>query len=381
MGFGLYVPQFKSAFDMSALQVGIVSSIGFLGLFLSLVVAQTLLNQHGPKAPVVTGLLAATVGMSLVASASGVMWLAAGVFLAAASAGFAWTPFNDAVHRKVNSKDRPDALARISTGTSVGIILAAATAFAVVSAGLSWRIAWAIFAAAAALTLLGNWVTLKQVEPAQLRAPSAPLRVLFQNATLPLFLIAFVFGVTSATYISFAADRFRDAGGVPGVSAAATPALMFGIFGIFGLFGLATERAEMRVGLVWLLRGIMASAALSLTLVAFWPDRWLGLVPSAALQGMCVMMTSAVLAFWTERLFPQLPSMSFTAALMAYGSGSIVGPALAGFLTSSVGVEAMFLSAAGLPLALALFLRPRHIQDHALPDTSKTERGDDRRAA
>jgi len=125
----------------------------------------------------------------------------------------------------------------------------------------------------------------------------------------------------------------------------------------------------------------MSVAAISLALVTLWPKLWLGLAPSAALQGMCVMMTSAVLAFWTERLFPTLPSMSFTAALMAYGLGSIIGPAVAGVLTDSVGVAAMFLGAAALPAALAIFLRPHHIHESPMQEASEAEQDDNRSAA
>src|SRR6056297_3286373 len=121
MGFGLFVPEFRSAFSMSTSAVGFVSSLGFLGFFISLLIAQALLTRLGPAVPVLSGLAAATAGMGAVALAPDLSVLAIGVFLATSSAGFAWTPFNDAVHRSIADERRPAVLSAISTGTGVGI--------------------------------------------------------------------------------------------------------------------------------------------------------------------------------------------------------------------------------------------------------------------
>ncbi|WP_218141177.1 hypothetical protein [Citreimonas salinaria] len=82
MGFGLFVPEFRSVFSMSTSTVGFVSSLGFLGFFIGLLIAQALLDRRGPGAPVLSGLAAATIGMGIIALAPGVPVLAIGVFLA-----------------------------------------------------------------------------------------------------------------------------------------------------------------------------------------------------------------------------------------------------------------------------------------------------------
>jgi predicted MFS family arabinose efflux permease len=351
---------------MSTSAVGFVSSLGFLGFFIGLLIAQALLKRRGPAAPVLSGLLAATVGMGIVALAADLVVLAFGVFLTASSAGFAWTPFNDAVHRKVRDPDRPTALSRISTGTSVGVAAAGFAALAMVLTGLSWRVCWAFFAIASAAALIANWAALRDVE----KDPEASLERRWQGVlqigALPLFAIAFVYGTTSAIYISFAADHMQAGGGVPGVPTAATPALIFILYGLFGFAGLFTGRVKEAIGLLWLLRLVMLAAALSVALAAALPGSWTGLVLSAGLQGLHVMMTSAVLAFWSERLFPSLPSLSFTAALLATAAGSIVGPALAGVAADAFGAGVMFLGTAALPAATALLLRDRHTRERPL---------------
>lgn len=362
MGFGLFVPEFKSVFSMSQSMVGLVSSIGFAGFFVGLLIAQFLLNRRGPEFPVLSGLIAATIGLGIVALAPNIPVLATGVFVAASSAGFGWTPFNDAVHRKVGEVDRPTVLSRISTGTSLGIAAAGAVALAMVLIGFNWRVCWGMFAGASALALIGDWAALRRVEKDQRDRPAPSWRDLMHREATPLFAIAFIFGITSAIYISFAADHFAQKG-VAGMPKGATPALVFIAYGVFGLAGLLTGRVRDVAGLIWLLRGLLAISAGSLVLAAWLAGSWSGLITSAGLQGINVMMTSAVLAFWSERLFPSLPSMSFTATVLFMAAGSVLGPGVAGVVSEGVGPEAMLYGAALIPAIAAVALRDRLVSE------------------
>jgi len=364
MGFGLFVPEFRTAFSMSAPAIGLISGLGFAGYLLGLLAAEAMLVRRGPRAPVVTGLLAATVGMAIVAAAPTLPVLAAGVFLAASSAGFAWTPFNDAVHRKIGDGDRPAVLARVSTGTSLGIVGAGLASLGMALTGLSWRACWAFFAAAGAVALVISRIGLRDVGKAvPAKGQGNGWRDLLNVRAIPLFAIGFIFGVTTAIYIAFAADHLVATGGVPGVPAAATPALLFIFYGLFGLTGLFTGRVKAKAGLPALLRTLLLAGALSLVLVAVTRESWAGLVVSAGLQGVYVMMTSAVLALWSERLFPSLSAMGFTATLLATAVGSVLGPALAGVASEAMGAATMFIGAAALPAIAAAALRNRHARD------------------
>lgn len=367
MGFGLFVPELKAEFDMSASTVGFVSGFGFLGFFAALILAQTMLTRLGPKAPVVTGLASAAFGMAIVAGTTSIALLAIGVFLTSSSAGFAWTPFNDAVNRKIQNAARPTALSLISTGTSIGILLAAAAALAAQSADLSWRVCWIGFAGAAAFAAIANWTNLRAVEPSPAHVSEDDRRLLLDWQAVPLYAVAFVLGAISAIYISFAADYVRQRGPVAGLPEGSGPAALFLIYGVFGLAGLATGYVRDRIGLVELLRVLMATGAMSMVLIVLWPEVWIALIPSAGAQGMAVMMTSAVLAFWSDRLFPWLPSMAFTVALLAYAAGSVSGPALAGIVSDVFGVKTMFLGAAVFPALMAFGLSSRLVRDMEIP--------------
>jgi predicted MFS family arabinose efflux permease len=367
MGFGLFLPQFRSAFGVSTQTAGLVSSLGFLAFVSALLVSQAITSRRGPRLPIVAGLFAASAGLALVAAAPNLAVLGAGIVLAMSSAGFSWVPFNNAIHRRVEDAARPAALSAVSTGTSLGIITAGAAALLVGIDAISWRVCWTFFALAGAAALAGNWTALRVVAGSPGHGPAPRSRTLVQPASLPLIGVGLCFGTTSAVYLTFAVDRIAQAGGVAGLASIAAGGVVFLCYGLFGLIGLFTARARAATDLVGLLRLLMIVSALSLALVALAPTSWAGVVLSAGLQGVYVMMTSAVLAFWSDRLFPSLPSKSFTLVLLAVGAGSVIGPAVAGFVSDMVGWTGTFLGTAALSAAAAAGLRSRHVRERPQP--------------
>lgn len=363
MGFGLFLPVFREEFSLTTQTAGLVSSLGFLGFFVGLLVSQTMTNRAGPRLPVGSGLLAATVGLGIVAAAPNTAGLIVGVSLAMTSAGLSWTPFNNAIHRCVDDDARPVALSCVSTGTSLGITAAGLAALLLALGGVSWRVCWAGFAAASAAALLVNWSALSSVASPAGRPPRGGLRSLGEAAAIPLFVIGVCYGVTSSVYISFATDWVAASGGLAGLSPNAAGGLVFLCYGAFGLIGLFTNRMKSVLGLAWLVRLLLLASGASLALVALLPASWAGVVASAGIQGMTVMTTSAVLAFWSERLFPSLPSQAFTAVLLAVAAGSVLGPVGAGALAHAAGTGAMFLVTAALSVATAVATRSSRIRE------------------
>jgi len=363
MGFGLFVPEFRSTFSLSTGTAGLVSGLGFLGFLLGLLAAVALTARFGPRLPIMLGLAAAALGMGTIALAPNLPLLSIGVVLAMSSSGFSWTPFNNAVHRLVPEQRRAAALSVVSTGTALGVVAAGASALGLALGDQPWRIAWAAFAAASALAALTNWVALRDVAGTPGRASSLRWTDLLTGSARPLYGIALSFGTTSTIFITFAADRVEHAGGLPGLPEGTSPSVVFVAYGLFGLAGLATGRAKAAAGLPGLLRLLFLASTLSLLLVALSPTSWAGVVASAGLQGVCVMMTSAVLAFWSERLFPDLPAISFTAALLASAAGGVIGPVAAGYVADAFGSGAMFCGAAAISAATAAAVRSRHIRE------------------
>jgi MFS family permease len=84
----------------------------------------------------------------------------------------------------------------------------------------------------------------------------------------------------------------------------------------------------------------------------------LGLLPgslvavgaSAVLYGAGVMLMSALLSVWSSAVFEERPSEGFTAALIFFGVGGVVGPAALGALGGAFGLGTAFAAAAVLIL-------------------------------
>lgn len=343
MGFGLFLPTFRSAFDLSTSQAGLVACGGFLAFLVALPVTAWLTMRFGQRAPVFSGALAAIVGFVLVATAADPVVLAIGIAVAGTSAGFCWAPFNDAAERVLPPERRPGTLSAVATGTTLGVAAAGGLALAVSADAMDWRAAWAIFALVAVIMALG--VTMGMPAGRGWRGPDtdADETVAAPNMLhprrFPLYATALIFGATNAAYISFAADRITTAGGLPDIAGRADTgaAVLFMAYGLFGLLGLATGWMERRIGLAWLIALIFTAFAGSLALVGLAPGSVPGVVASAGLHGAAVMMISAVLSMWTLRLFPGRASIGFTAALVAVALGSVLGPALAGGLITLAG--------------------------------------------
>jgi predicted MFS family arabinose efflux permease len=201
------------------------------------------------------------------------------------------------------------------------------------------------------------------VQPPDRVEPGPGLAALRAPGMLVLCAIALSFGLTNATYLSFAADWVVRAGEA-GLGLRATAPAIFVAYGICGLVGLWTGKIEDRVGLVAVLRGIFLASMLSHGLLALLPGSAAAVLASAGLQGMCIMTISAVFSFWSARLFPALPTASFGATLLAFAGGAMAGPTLAGAAMDAAGAPAVFGAAATLSLLTALACRPAWVHEN-----------------
>ncbi len=353
MGFGLFLPTFRESFALSSTLAGLIASLGFLAFLAALPLTAWLALRVGQRLPIVLGALSASAGFLAVASAGGPMHLAVGVALAGASAGFCWAPFNDAAERVVPAEARPGVLSAVSTGTTIGVAAAGALFLGATLGAADWRLAWGVFTAAGLLAALMARTGVPGGRGPDTAAPGGLSGLLGARAA-PLYGAAVCFGASNAVFLSFAADRVVAAGGLAGLPDRAAPGAIFLAYGLCGLLGLATGRIEARLGLAWLLTAIFAAFAASLVLVAWAPGSWTAVLLAAGLHGAAVMTISAVLSFWSLRLFPGRGSLGFTAALVGVALGSVAGPALAGALADLADLATAFVVAAVAPLAAAL---------------------------
>ena len=124
-----------------------------------------------------------------------------------------------------------------------------------------------------------------------------------------------------------------------------------------GFAGLLAGDLSARFGRRRVLRATLASLGVAAGLLGLAPG-WLPAVGvSAVLFGAGTMLMSALLSVWSSAVFRERPSTGFSAVLLLFGAGSVVGPGAAGAFADGFGLDAAFLLTATLALATA-FARP-----------------------
>ena len=355
VGFGLFLPELRQSFTLTTTLAGLIASAGFAAFLFALPLTAWLVRLGRPKLPVVAGTLSASLGFLAVSTATGPLQLLAGIMLASASAGLCWAPFNDAAERFVSERSRASVLAVIASGTSLGIMLAAGLSLAVTYNIFSWRQAWAGFSVVALFTAFA--AIIEMPSPLRHESPdlSTDLPQFHSRPAIPLYLTTLCFGATNAIYFSLSADRIVTAGGLPGLREGAAASIIFMSYGACGLLGIFTGWVEAKTGMERLTRLVFAAASVSLILVAVAPQSWSSVLVSSGLQGAALMAASAIFSIWSLRLFPGNGTTGFVAALMGLAIGSIIGPALAGLVSTHAGPVVMFLCASAPALLIALW--------------------------
>lgn len=357
-GFGLFLPYFRDDFGLSTALLGLIAGGLYLGYLLAVAAAGLLALRVGPLTFVATGLVSAALGMALVAFAPNAPVLAAGIVLAGSSAGWSWSPYNDAAARLVAEEREERTLAVISTGTSIGILAAGVAALL---AGADWRLAWIAFAVAALAALAPNAAVLGGLAPRTASDAGgggfpwiAWRRWLLRGESAPLFVVALAFGVVNAFYFSFAVDLVV----ATGLSRTFAGPVLYAMIGLGGLAGLVAGDAEARFGIRPVLLATLAALAAAAFSLGAWPDSWFAIGASAALFGAGVMVMSALLSIWSAFVFAARPAIGFSATLFAFGIGLTVGPVALSALVGPFGLEAAFFVAGAVAL-LAAFARPQ----------------------
>ena len=355
-GYGLFLPEIREEFGLSTEVLGFIASGLYAGYLGALVAVGLLAARVGPRVPVLIGLVSACAGMALVASSHSAAALVAGVVLAGTSAGWTWAPYNDAAEYAVAPSSRDRVLSVVSTGTTCGIAVAGGVAFVTLLWGTSWRAPWLAFAACAVVAALLNTRLLPRGPYGAGGAVAGGwpgVGWFWSRASAPLFAVALSFGAVNAVYWSFAVDRISDAGG----SSPATGPVLYAVLGCAGFVGLFAGDLAARFGLRRVLTATLASLGAAAGLLGLAPG-WLPAVgTSAVLFGAGTMVMSALLSVWSSAVFRKRPSTGFSAALLLFGTGSVVGPGAAGAFAGGFGLGAAFLVTAALALATA-FVRP-----------------------
>jgi predicted MFS family arabinose efflux permease len=346
-GYGLFVPEFREEFGISTPVAGAIGSGLQGGFLLALVATALLVGRLGPRLLIAAGGVSAIVGMLLVALAPNGLALAAGVCVAGMTAGFCWSPYNDLAVWNVRAGLRLRVLSVVSTGTTMGIAVSGFVALAAVVGELPWRAVWLAFVAGAVLSAALNALLLMGTSSAGGETARRPgVGWILRAGSIPLFVVAFSFGVVNAFYWSFNADIVSSAG----LSLSNAGPVLYAVLGVAGFAGLLTGDLVDRFGLDSTLRFTLLCLGAGSMLLGLAPGSLTAVGSAAVLYGAGVMFMSALLSLWSSTVFPERPSQGFTAALLFFGVGGVAGPAVLGAVGGAFGLGSAFVVASVLIL-------------------------------
>ena len=353
-GYGLFVPDIRATFGLSSELLGIIATGSYVLYLTATAVVSWVAARTGPRIPVVLGCLCACVGMLLVGISTGPALLAAGVLIAGAAGGLSYSPFSDAVTQLLPAQRHSGALAAINSGTSYGVLCAGPIALL---AGGAWRAAWLGFAALALVAAAWNASVLPRkciVENRQ-QVERIRLRWLLQQQSLALLSAAFIVGVGTSVYWTFAVDMVVTEGRL-GAGSGRGFLVLVGLSGVLG--GFAATMIE-RFGARRSTWGTVLALAAALALIAAAPSSWLLVVISAVLFGGSYFLVTAVFGIWSVLVFASRPSAGFGATFFVLAAGQMIGPVFSGVIAGGFGLKTAFYVGAGLTM-LSLPFAPRH---------------------
>lgn len=349
--YGLTLPNIREELGLSELVLGIIASATFAGYLAGLLLAGPLAARHGSRAPTTVGGASGVLGAVIVASAQSPGLLAAGVIVAGSAGGWVWAPYSDIVTRAVPLRQRPRALAIITTGTSGGLVLLGGLAVLAVLG--SWRLIWVGIALAAVAAALVNLRLVPKTRPAPVMNNHHGVSSLFAALRGPVaYSVAYFAAVV--IYFTYAADVLGS-GALP---AGAVPALYAGI-GLCGVVGVATGTFARRMGSSRVAGLSLGAVGVALAMLGLASDSLTATAVSACIFGAGYMTGSAVLAIWTAELVPGRAGEAFTACLIVGALSSVAAPALAGAVIPGLGLGPLliFAAVASLLSGIALVLR------------------------
>ncbi|MUV37632.1 hypothetical protein JNUCC1_01438 [Lentibacillus sp. JNUCC-1] len=347
-GYGLLLPDFQADFNLTKTTLGVISSLSFLSFMGGALLVTFFIGRLGPRVFIATGLAAASIGLLISAFAPNGLVFAIGCIIAGFCPGLCWTPFSNSVSEHVHDALQKRSLAVISTGSSLGLAVICLLYIAFSSG--SWRIVWTI-GGVGGLILLA--VVLKTIPTARYsRTNGRPHIPLFQRKSIHLFTAAILFGMTEATYWTYAADFAQQV-----LNIAAFNAVFFLITGICGLAGLWAGDLVHRIGFrksFYLTVGIYVSSMV----ILFASQSAGAIVLSGVLFGASFMMYAAFLPIWSADVYPHAPAQGFSVTVVILNIGAIIGPALFGSMLTFTSYKWMFLLAAVIACS-KLLLAPR----------------------
>ncbi len=349
--FGLFLPEIRLEFGLSTETVGLIAGSSYMGYLAATFLGSWLSTAVGPRLPILLGGLAAAYGMMVIATATGPLMLALGVFLAGTSPGLAYPPFSDVIVRHTEPGKQNTIYAWINSGTGFGVALAGPLAL---YAGTDWRLAWLAFATLAGAVTIWNMFTLPKRGTAPSQSKTAlSVRYLAHRQARPLFVAALLFGIVSALYWTYAVELLWTLTGTP------RDAILFWIvLGIAGVGGCFAGGLVNRWGFAPTYRVLSVAVGAAIGTLPLLVGTKVGIYLSAAGFGTGFIVMTALFGMWSMRIFRKAPSVGFGFTFFLISLGQGAGPVIGGYLIPVFGYTVLFVAAGLACGTLALLKSP-----------------------
>jgi predicted MFS family arabinose efflux permease len=349
-GYGLLLPNFREDFNLSASMLGVISSLSFLSFLVGAWLVMFLVSAYGPRRFILSGIFAGSLGMLIAALTNNSFIFAVGVIIAGLSPGLCWSSFSDSVSQHIKKSLQKRSLAVISTGSSLGLVMISISYLLLQG---NWRIVWGGGGLVGFVIFL---LALKAIPPGTIKNSSKEkgkekISSFVTKYSIPLFIASIAFGMTEATYWTYAADFVEQTFKIQSANA-----IFFLIAGIGGLAGLW---AGDLINFLGFKKSIFLTVFIySISMfILFVSQSWLMICFSGFLFGATFMLYAAYLPIWSAEVFPETPAKGFSICIIILNVGTIIGPALFGGVLALVEYKWMFLMLS-LIACLKIFLTP-----------------------
>ncbi|MGY1822958.1 MFS transporter [Geodermatophilus sp. SYSU D00079] len=349
-GFGLYLPQFRGEFGISAGTAGWLAGGGYLAYCAAALLAPPLVARGRGRAALWAAGGSAAAGSVVVATATSTPVLAAGVLVAGSGAGAATPALVAAVAATVPPASEARAQAVVNSGTGAGVV---AGGLLVLAAPGAWRAAWLGFAVLALLVTgladrSARWSPPAGAPPRSAGRPWDRLGRATAAAVLA--------GAGCAGVWTFGRDLLTGHGGL----AAGTSGALWCVLGAAGLAGGVSGALVERHGVRGAWCGSLLVAAAATAVLAVRPDVAVLAGVALAAFGSSFVALSGVLIAWGARARPDGAAAAAAFLFVGLTAGQALGAVGLGVLAARVGLPGALLVAAGtVLLAAGLAGRPR----------------------
>ncbi|GAB3843965.1 MFS transporter [Nesterenkonia populi] len=361
--YGLFVPAFRTEFDLDPTQVGLIGSVSYGVYCIAIYPAMMLTPRFGSRRLALLAGALATIGMALVALAPSAAVLTLGVVLGGLSTGIVSPPLAHAVALRVPRARRDRTQAMVNSGTGLGVALSGPVALLTLE---QWRGAWLAFSLAALLVTVWAAFSIPRTREAEAYTVAVRwhggrrrmVKDLLPDPLLPeggakLLLTSLVLGVGTAAVWVFGRDILIDIGGQGETSST----VAWSVLGACGLLGAGAGDLAYRFGLTraWAFSCLGIAAATAL--IGFAPHAVTLSVAASGLFGAAYIATTGLLLITAASTYHHQPASGVGLSFLTLALGQAIGGGLLGGLIDSFSTAAAF-AAAAAAVTLSAALAP-----------------------